>query len=539
MIRFAYLLSLALLLGSCAQITPLEGGAKDVTPPGLDTIHSSPFVATNYRPKSIELRFDEWVKLNNVFKNVLVSPPLKKQPQVSLKRKTVIFEFDKDEVLHDSTTYTINFGSAIMDITENNPATGLTYVFSTGPEIDSLSLKGKVLDAFTKKPVEGVKIMLYAELSDSIVYKEKPYYLGITDKAGLFQINNLRSGVMKAFALVDNDFDYKLSQSDEMIGFLSKPITIGKQSPKLLFLLFTERPPAKLKEKKHQANGMKSLVFNQPILEPSFQPIHVDKFYFLPQGDSIKIWYSGVDTSSQLVILSDKKIIDTISLKPSTRLSSIDKALMTTEPKAITLIPTEPAKILFSLPIDSWNDTLIVLSQDSILIHPSMHVSKENPKLLEINYAWNEHSTYLLQIFPKGVMAFNKQAFQDTLTQNINTIPREKLGNILLDLSPPDSSLQYVIRLLLKGKEINKEILSPNQKKVTWNLVKPGDYTLELIEDRYPNGIWDPGIYLQAQQPERVFVKTLEKLRANWDLEVSWAPDEPAQNQTPKEEKDL
>ncbi len=524
---FLVLFSSLFLLAGCAKITALEGGDKDTQPPRMDTLHSTPLLQTNFRPKSIQVAFDEWVKLNDVFKNVLVSPPLKKRPKITLKKKTVLFEFDEEELLRDSTTYTINFGAAIADITENNAATGLTYVFSTGPDIDSLAVEGKAIDAFTKAPLEGVNIMLYDVLEDSIVYKEKPYYLAITNKAGTFKINNIKPGTYKAFALKDGDFDYKFSQFDEPMGFLDEAIAVNDSTPKLTFLLSKEKAPIKLKGKDFQADGILSLVFNETPQKPSFTPINIDNFHFFPQGDSVKIWYTGMDTSSQLIVRVEGEIIDTVALRPKskrTQISKVELKIASSVPGSAH--PKRPLELKMNVPIGSWNDTLIVLSEDSLqrALPLGISIKKEDPTVLVLDYPWAESVTYELNILPKGITGFNGQDFKDTISQKLSVIPIEKLGNIMLTIIPPDSTQQYVIRLLQKKKEIRKKILLPNERKIIWNLMPPGDYTVELVEDKNKNGLWDGGNYLKRQQPEQVFVKTLDKLRANWDLEVAWRP---------------
>ncbi len=530
MTRLFFFLLLVFSLFRCAQITPLEGGEKDITPPQLDTLHSSPLGATHYHPKEIKLSFNEWVRLNNVFKNVLVSPPLAKRPKITLKRKTVVFEFDKDEVLKDNTTYSINFGSAIVDLTEANPAKGLTYVFSTGDAIDSLTVTGKVVDAYTHKPVENVNVMLYASDGDSVVYQEKPYYLGISDKTGQFAIHHVRAGQYKAFALKDQDFNYLFSQPDEPIGFLSKRLTVSDTTPPLTFRLSPERLPLKLKGVKNIANGVKLLEFNRTPLAPDFQPEHVQAFKYLEKGDSIKIWYSGVDTTSKLIILSEKKAVDTISLRPKSRLPSIRSIhcqALAGKKGTLSAMPNHPVSIEFNLPVKSWNDSLIILSKDSLTdkLPTTIQISPKNPKVLQIGFPWQEKSTYRLTIFPKGIRALNDHFLEDTLAQKITPISKEDLGNIQLTIQPPDSTKQYVLRLLTKGQEKQMEILPKGKKQVVeWKLLPPGDYSLELIEDDNQNGVWDPGNYLHAQQPERIFVKSLDKLRANWDLEVIWTP---------------
>jgi len=518
-----------LFLTSCAQITALEGGDKDVLAPKVDSLHSSPMAATNYHPKTIKLTFNEWVKVNNVLKNVLVSPPLAKRPNVTLKRKTVIFEFDKDEVLKENTTYSINFGSAIVDLTEGNIAKGLTYVFSTGDVIDSLSVAGSVVDAFTGKPMENISIMLYDNLQDSVVYQEKPYYLAISDKAGLFKINNVKAGQFKAFALKDGDFDYKFSQVDEPIGFLTEFVTVGDSTPTLKFRVASEQIPLKLKGKKDQLNGVKLLEFNRKPRDLVFKPIGVSAFQYQEKGDSVKVWYMGMDTTSELVILSEKEIVDTISLRPKSRIKNLMSQKFESKGKknsSITILPQMSIGVEFNMPILGWNDSMIVLTQDSLSkkLDGLISIDSMNPMLLKLDFPWLETATYHLTIFPKGLTGINQKPLQDTLTRRIVLTPKEKLGNILLTLQPPDSTKQYVVKLKQKNKEVKRSVLPTGTTTVEWKLLLPGDYSLELIEDGNENGLWDPGNYLKAQQPERIFVKTLEKLRANWDLEVAWNP---------------
>ncbi len=142
-------LAVALVLTACATIISPQGGPKDETPPALVADKSTANLQTNFKKQRIELTFDEWVQVQDVFNQVLVSPPLRYPYKVSLKQRTVRFDFDEREILRDSATYTINFGAAVKDLTEKNPAENLRFVFSTGPYIDSLSIRGVMVDAVT------------------------------------------------------------------------------------------------------------------------------------------------------------------------------------------------------------------------------------------------------------------------------------------------------------------------------------------------------------------------------------------------------
>ena len=129
---FLLLLSLYYLLG-CANQGQLSGGKKDTRPPAVDTLKSTPNYQTNFKKQTIKLVFDEWVQLKDVFNQVVVSPPLQEKFNVSLKKKTVSFKFNENEVLRENATYTINFGDCVQDLTERNPAQDLRFVFLVLP----------------------------------------------------------------------------------------------------------------------------------------------------------------------------------------------------------------------------------------------------------------------------------------------------------------------------------------------------------------------------------------------------------------------
>ena len=149
------------ILFSCATPIAPDGGPKDETPPQVDSIGTTPNFQTNFQKQRIEITFDEWIKLDDVFNEVVVSPPLNKRPQITTKGKTVRVDFDEEEVLREAATYTINFGEAVQDLTESNPAEDLRFVFSTGDFIDSLEISGTIKDVLTNEPVEGALFMLY------------------------------------------------------------------------------------------------------------------------------------------------------------------------------------------------------------------------------------------------------------------------------------------------------------------------------------------------------------------------------------------
>jgi len=95
---------LLLLVGisfyGCANIGTLKGGPEDKTAPKVVEENSTPNMQTNFTGRSFELEFDEYVKLQDAFNQVVVSPPLEHKPEVTLKKGEIVrFEFDDKEVL--------------------------------------------------------------------------------------------------------------------------------------------------------------------------------------------------------------------------------------------------------------------------------------------------------------------------------------------------------------------------------------------------------------------------------------------------------
>ena len=140
--RFYSIVFAVLLLASCANrgIGP-QGGPKDTIPPL--PLHSDPEIGTlNFKGKRIEVSFNEYLQLSDVSSNLLMSPPQQTPPDVKVRGKKLIVQFQ--DSLRDSTTYTLDFGDAVCDYHEKVPLHHFLFYFSTGDEIDTLETTGMV-----------------------------------------------------------------------------------------------------------------------------------------------------------------------------------------------------------------------------------------------------------------------------------------------------------------------------------------------------------------------------------------------------------
>jgi hypothetical protein len=165
---------LVLYAVACATIVSPTGGPKDITPPKM--LNSEPEnLSVNFNGDRLILNFDEYINLKTPEKYLLISPPLGKEPDIRVKGRSIIIKMK--DTLRENTTYNFYLGEAIVDITESNPVPNFNFAFSTGPEIDSLSLSGNVTDAFTRQPMEGALVMLYTDFTDSVPMKQIPTYV--------------------------------------------------------------------------------------------------------------------------------------------------------------------------------------------------------------------------------------------------------------------------------------------------------------------------------------------------------------------------
>jgi hypothetical protein len=206
-----------LILAACANPVAPTGGPRDTDPPVI--LGSEPENrSVNFDASEIRITFDEYVQIKNLSQKFLSSPPFIKTPETKLQGKSLVIKLTED--LRPNTTYTLFFGNAISDFNEGNALDNFRFVFSTGPVLDSMELKGKVLNAKTLLPEKEVYVMLYDSYEDSIPMLERPYYISRTNEQGVFTFTNLRDIPYKIFALRDVNANLIYDQPNEEIAFL-------------------------------------------------------------------------------------------------------------------------------------------------------------------------------------------------------------------------------------------------------------------------------------------------------------------------------
>ncbi len=502
----------------------LEGGERDETPPVIIQEKSTPNFQTHFSERTIILNMDEWVKLEKAYTQVLISPPLEKRPDINVKGRGVVIEFHDEEVLRENATYSINFGESIQDITESNPLKNFSFVFSTGDAIDSLRMTGIILDAYTGEPVENALIMVYEEHGDSIVFQEKPFYAARSEEDGSYQIGNMKAGSFKVVAVMDENLNYLYDPAAESIAFLGEPIQPTENGlPPVELMMSKEKEQLYLAKKDTSGWNLGIFTYNRPPEHLKVEIAGDSTFHNLLDQD-LYIWYHAEQSQTWAVYLEDTLLnkIDTISLRwdappaPTPHLEEKSRIKNTGHPR-------DPFTICFDMPITSFDTSrIITIGGERDTVQPDIAIIDSLPLCLIFEHAWSPDSLYQITLFP-GALTDIYGLTNDTIAVRYPIGNTERFGNIelLIDSLSPDQA--YLIELMLKDKaEVALQVADQKSLKRTISKLKPGEYELRITEDKNQNGRWDPAAYLEGQQPELTIKATIEKLRANWDVEAKY-----------------
>ena len=214
-----------LLFAACASIGSPDGGIYDEIPPKVVSANPADR-STGINVRKMQIRFNEYIKLENPNEKVIVSPPQIEPANIRADGKSV--KITLYDTLQANTTYTIDFSDAIVDNNEGNPMGHYTYSFSTGEAIDTMEVSGAVLNAENLEPIKGILVGLYpldSLFNDSII-RQKPFgRVSRTNGSGRFCIKGVKPGKYRAFALEDKDGDFLFSQKSERIAFMQDTFT--------------------------------------------------------------------------------------------------------------------------------------------------------------------------------------------------------------------------------------------------------------------------------------------------------------------------
>jgi len=452
------LVAMALVqMGGCANIVPPSGGPRDSIPPYA--VYAKPKdSSTNIAPKEILISFNEYITTNALQEQLIVSPNIKNNPLID--QRLNMLRIRLSDSLNTNTTYSFQFGNAIRDVNENNIVQNYTYVFSTGNQIDTGKLFGKVQIAETGMVDSTLIAVLHPIENDSAIYKDKPNYYTRVNGQGIFEFNFLPA---KAFNLyiVPNDYNKRYDDSTKLFAFLDRSVAPTKNMDSIQLYAFEAAPK---KEKKSAVMvGAKNVKKQSPVL------------------------------------------------KYTSNLEGKEKDILS------------PLILNFETPI-RLNDSFTIVITDTNLVKQEaavLSINTQNKQQVELDFPWEANTDYKLVLPQKSIMDSLSNFLVKSDTIQFKTKPESSYGSAILRING-FQQFEHPVLLLIQDQKV-KFSYPITQNLLRIPMLPPGDYQLKLLTDANQNGRWDTGKFMgQKIQPELVRnLKLILNIKSNWDNEMN------------------
>ena len=525
-IQSLFLIVLVLSFSQCAKKGRPDGGPKDEDAP-LFVTANPPYETINFDKNEINIYFNEYIKLKDLNKQLIISPPLNPEnptlisPQGSPSKYINIKILD---TLLENSTYIFDFGNSVQDNNESNTLERFKYVFSTGAYIDSLTLSGSVKNSFKSESVENIKLLLYrldSAYTDSAVYNRKPDYVTSTLDSSNYEFSNLRKGNYLLVALNDARSDYVFNPKTDEIGFLKDTIWLPRDSIiKTELSIFKEELPYIFRRGKEIRKGQ--LIFgyqgkpsNLKVETLSIVPDNFQTIILPEKGkDTLNLWHSPIEKDSLIFKISNNNIIDTITV--ALRKKQLD-SLTVTEITGGVLNIKDTLFFSTNNPIIKIDTSRInFVHTDSINISYEAFISKKE-STVGFLFEKKFKTSYKLNLYPDALVDIFETS-NDTVTSQFRTRSIEDYGEISLAIQNPEK-VPVIIQLTdINDVTVAQETSSEN-KTISFNYLIPKKYKIRIIYDTNNNGKWDTGNYLEKKQPEPVqYFPEVQEIRPNWVL---------------------
>ncbi len=509
------------ILASCAQIVAPTGGPKDeIGPKVLEVLPKDKTVKFSAINQDVRIRFDEFIQLKDPSKQIVMSPPLKQAPEYLITGKELRIKFK--EPLANNTTYTINFGNAVIDNHEGIVANNLQYTFSTGNYIDSNFIKGKVRNAFTDLPAEGVIVSLYkkSNFTDTTIYKFNPTYFTKTKADGTFIIENMPADEYYLYAYKKEGIDLKYSKNDS-VAICKLEVNTGKMNG--FYDLFLFKPNEFKINKLFDTVSNQIGVYNFTVYKPTSFLVNLDNgmkpFQKIIKGtnfiDTVKAF---VENNVEVPIFKINALDTSYSIKITPKKKSKLPELNLTAKTDMN--PLDTFLVEASLPIRSFIKDSIIFKEDTLVVKPQLFDYQNNTFKFRFYTNWKESTKYSI-ILKDSAMQDIYGNYNKSSTYNINIKQFKDYGNLVLNVELEGAKHNYILQLLNKNtNEVIREFNVNKSTQLKLEYLNPVEAKIKVIEDLNNNGLWDNGDLEKIILPEKVFnYNQVFNIRAYWDLE--------------------
>lgn len=578
-----FVVAAALLLAACASIGRPEGGPRDMTPPVMVSSTPAPG-SVNVSNGRIDIIFDENITLDDPMNKIVVSPPQKKQAQISSNGRRV--RITLRDTLRDSTTYTVDLADAVRDLNEGNILDGLAIDFSTGPSIDTLMISGIVVEGRTLEPAQGMIVGVYSTpVADTALTTLPMDRITKTNALGRFTIRNLKPGSYRVFAINDLNHDFHWDRSED-IAFLDRDIspstmaievtdtftdaagndslvtrpatrflpddillTWFNENYKPLYLVKHERPDARhltLEMSTHSDSLPQLTLLNtvragarldrEAVLQSS--PGLDSLTYWLRDttligSDTLKIAarYLHTDTLDNITFTTDTLTFALRQPKKKKKRDEETDSVPKLEFVNIGISSRQPQDLNMPLLFETSTPTASIDSAgfriEELVDSVWMPVAAKIPSPPDSLQPMRLLTEMTWKPKTKYRVTIDSLAVTDIygnhnrpFVQEVSTHAIEDYAALFFNIGDLGPD-SAIVELLSSDKPVR---LEPVRNGVaTFEYVTPGAYYARLFIDRNHNGRWDTGCVADTLQPEDVFYFSKKlNLKKNWDVEQQW-----------------
>ncbi|OUJ76239.1 hypothetical protein BXP70_02970 [Hymenobacter crusticola] len=520
------------LLSGCAAISSPQGGPRDKEPPKLTNSFPTNG-ARNVKSQSIRLEFSETVQLKDLQKNLVVAPVISDSNRYKIRQERTAITLTYERPLATNTTYSFNFGNAITDITESNVVINPIVAFSTGAELDSGRVEGRVTDLLTAKSVAEVAVMLYPEKDTANIRRGRPYYLTHTDKKGIYAFRYIKEGSYRLFALADKNQNNRYNEG-EKIAYLPDLVTVkaGLDSIPLVLTrpdarrpLAVSQTPGPVQFKIGYNEGL-TLASLAPLATPTaLTPALNEALQLAERGRTVVLYKTNVLTEGRYVLASTDSVgnnsRDTINVRFPGTPPPRRGAAYTVEGNPREINAQGQLRIQFTDPVRFLADKpFATLVEDSV---------KRRPLRIPTDAVLNTEREQLTITLNTKAKDFVTVLLDSTVLTSVTGRPmRFKPIRLRITEQSATGSLSGTIETKYQKFQlqvINNEyqpIAMLNNPKGTFRFenLAPGAYRFRVLIDANGDGKWnagDPNLRIPA---EPLFIFPIaQPVRANWEQE--------------------
>lgn len=557
-----FVLLISLFNIKCANRAPVTGGVRDTIPPSR--IHTNPEdQKTNIHTRVFEFIFDERIKLDNIKKELIITPRIDFEYDIKYGKRSFILEFEDD--FQENTTYTFNFRNSIQDLNEGNPTKDKKFTFSTGSNIDSLHIKGYTIDLLKNDTLKDITVGLYKTPDTVNIFNGQPYYFTQSNDSGKYIIDNIKNGRYLLYAFKDNNDNLELESNAEPFAYIKDTLQLNDHIESLnLYLLQTDIRDFKLQTALPSGRNF-DVNYNKYIEDFDVKPINFDEKVFssrvkdnksiriyntFEKVDSFQIEVNAVDTIGQ-------ELIDSVWVKyrPSQKPPE-DFTFSLTPTSGSAISEQYEADLKFTKPVYRYTPDSILFKYDTFQLagitkkEQVLTNKNYNNLFLRFNLSRNEVDSLKTLTDSLAIQQAKLDSLQTaeqdnsikqskkTVKQAMNKKPEGKglhlyFGNnafTSIELDSTESKVlnynfrksedyatingtvstnypSYIIQLLTADWKLVDETTDDDVKnnRFQFNNVAPGKYKIRVLIDENENNKWDIGNIRKSITPEPVY----------------------------------